>query len=113
MNRIYRGLLAFGLALALLAGPVGAVCVDCCPRADAPLTLAVAAACCGDCAPTIDRAPDPASPSVKAASFGLETAFALIVSSARPHVAVSFRPPVTGTPSAGVFARALPAPLRL
>ncbi len=62
MNRFgHRGLLAYALALALLAAPVAIACSDCCPQPEARATMVAPADCCGGCGATVDRASDPAS----------------------------------------------------
>ena len=48
-------------ALALVAGPIAAACGSCCPAAPAEAAFAPAQGCCGDCEPTVERSPDPAS----------------------------------------------------
>ena len=61
MNRVRKAAFACLLGLALLAGPVAAACGDCCAKAEGPTAIAALQACCGDCAPSLEKTPDPAS----------------------------------------------------
>jgi hypothetical protein len=56
-----RSVIGALLGLALLAGPAGAACKTCCPEVPAEATLAAPPACCGDCAPTLEKPPEPAA----------------------------------------------------
>jgi hypothetical protein len=112
MNRFLRVVAGF-LALALLAGPMAAACGSCCPEAAAQASVTAPQGCCGDCEPTVQRAPDPASLTAKgatahsAAQALFETAAAgqlrvELVSHPDPRPAPRLLPPL-----------ASPAPLRL
>jgi hypothetical protein len=106
---------AVALALALAAGPVAAACADCCPRADAPLALAAAADCCGDCAETVDRSPERPSAALRAAKGGsAPPAGASLPSIAPRHAPVPFFAIVSADARASVVSppRTL-SPLRL
>jgi hypothetical protein len=61
-------------ALALLVGPVGAACGDCCPEAVQQASLTSPEACCGDCEPSVERTPDPASLAFKGTAPGTDLA---------------------------------------
>ena len=55
----------FCLALAFFVGPVAAACGTCCPESAPESALIAPAGCCGDCEPTVERSPDPASLTAK------------------------------------------------
>src|SRR5262245_21556561 len=86
--RSLRPLIGVLLGLALLAGPAGAACKTCCPKAPAETTLTSPPPCCGDCSPTLGKSPEPA------AGAGKSTA-------AEGHFSAASLPP-----------RTLPAPTR-
>jgi hypothetical protein len=112
MNRFLRVVAGF-VALALLAGPMAAACGSCCPEAAAQVSVTAPQGCCGDCEPTVERAPDPASlaakgtsaPSAAQAVYQAEAAGPLrveLVSHPDPRPGPRLLPPL-----------ASPAPLRL
>ncbi len=49
------------IGVALLAGPAGAGCKSCCPSEGAQASVVVPPDCCGDCAPVVERSPEPAA----------------------------------------------------
>ncbi len=54
MTRLRPRLLAALLGLSL-AVPVVAACSDCCPQGEAEPTVVALPACCGQCAPTLEK----------------------------------------------------------
>ena len=101
------------LALALLVGPVAAVCGSCCPEAAPEAALASPQGCCGDCEPTVEDAPDPLSLAAKSTAAQTDYQAALL----RPTAGV-FLIETISLPAEHPVQRVLappspPAPLRL
>jgi hypothetical protein len=63
-----RSAFAAALVLALLCGPAVAACVNCCPPSDERATVISMPACCGNCTPSIESAPDQVPAAVQKAT---------------------------------------------
>lgn len=100
-------------ALALLVGPVAAACGSCCPESTPETTLASPAGCCGDCEPTVERSPDPASLTSKSTVAPADGHAILLAPAAHP-LPVETTSRVAGRGANRVSpSLILPAPLRL
>ncbi len=108
-----RLFLVGGLTVALLLGAVGPACADCCPGGAAAASVAAAQACCGDCAPTVERPSGPAM--IAKAELPDAPDFAFLAPS--PAFAVPGDRRAAGIAPAGLLAPTLPTspprPLRL
>jgi len=58
---VSRAVLLAAIALGLLAGPVAAACVSCCPASGDPATIVAPPACCGDCSSSVAPVRQPSS----------------------------------------------------
>jgi hypothetical protein len=108
-----RLLLVGCLAAALGLGAVGPACAECCPAGGAAASVAAAQACCGDCAPTVERSSGPAM--IAKADLPDAPVFAILAPTSAS--AVSIDRCAAGIGPAGLLARTHPAspprPLRL
>lgn len=109
-----RAALASLLLLVFFTGPlVASACTSCCPQSEGQTSVIAPPACCGKCATTVEKAPDPASAATKKAISDPGRGFP----SAQPPALIVL------TEILGTFASpicrlhspppALPAPLRL
>ncbi len=108
-----RALTVTFVALALIVGPVAAACGTCCPEPAPEIALTAPEGCCGDCEPTVERSPDPASLTSKSTVAPQDAhAVLLAAAAASPSFGTALRV-VIGDADRACPPRVSPSPLRL
>jgi hypothetical protein len=103
----------FFLALAFLVGPVAAACGTCCPESAPESALIAPAGCCGDCEPTVERSPDPASLTSKSIVAPSDAHAVLVAPAAGSPSFETTTRVVVGNADRACLPRVAPSPLRL